>query len=210
MSILTLERSAKHRADSNTGDILFSHPIEMARTILPGLVEKSPANAATLPEIEDTLGRLTSEAEQLIADKKRVPRRIRKELTRYAHRLLDITEAEPDLHESRSFNLIGHVADTTGERELLAIALDQATRSESSHDTNDSLRAIELAIELDKPYAEVMRTLSSELLPAVTERYEETHVPLAREYDFLFDKSAAGSITKHSTGEHYPMYSHKD
>lgn len=210
MSILTLERSAKHRAESNTGEILFTRPLEMARAVLPGLIEKSPTDTATLPVIEDTLSRLTSEAEQSIADKGRVPRRVKKELTRYAHRLLDITEVEPDLHEARSFNLIGHAADATGERELLAIALEQAKRSESPRDTNASLRAIEAAIELDKPFAEVMRTLSNELPPVVVERYEETHVSLAREYDFLFDSAAPGMITRYSTGDHYPMYSNKD
>jgi hypothetical protein len=179
----------------------------MARAVLPGLVDKDPLDTATLPVVEDALRELNSQAEESMAHKGRVPRRVKRRLTRYAHRLLDITEVEPDLHEALSFNLIGHAADATGERELLAIALDQARRADIDTDTNANLRAIEAALELDKPFADVMRTLSNDLPPIVAERYEEKHVPLGPEYDFLFDRQAPGAVTRRKdSDEHYPMH----
>lgn len=197
MSLLTSERSAQHRGDWKTGEFLISRPLELARAVLPHLVEHDELEEIGFIEAEDTLSKLNAQAEQLLADHVRVPRRTRKELSRYAHRLLEITESEPDLHESRSFDLIGHASDVTGERELLVTAAAQAKRTNnSSYDTNLNLQAIQAALELDKPFTEVVRNLNAAIPTIENSAYDEPHTSLEPGYDYLFDSSLPSKVNR--------------
>jgi hypothetical protein len=189
MSLLTHERSGTHRSESKTGELSFYRPIEMARAVLPSLLENADEMAdVTFMDAEDTLADLNTQAETAMHERGRVPRKVKRSLSRYAHRLLEITADEPDLHEARTFDLIGHAADATGERELLEITLEQARQAHIDTDTSSNLQAIEAALELDMPFADVMRTLNSKVMPA-SFTDDETHVPLSAHYDYLFDDS---------------------
>lgn len=187
MSLLTHERSGSHKAESKTGEILFSRPLEMARAVLPSLMENADELADVgFVDAEDTLADLNIQAETAMRERGRVPRKVKRGLSRYAHRLLEITADEPDLHEARSFDLIGHASDVTGERELLEITLEQAHRAHIATDTNSNLQAIEAALELDMPFSDVMRTLNNKVMPAIYPD-DEPYVPLDEAYDYLFD-----------------------
>ncbi|MES2876222.1 MAG: hypothetical protein V4678_02005 [Patescibacteria group bacterium] len=182
MSILTSERHSKHRAES-TGEILVRRQVELAKAAFPHTINE--AADAPFVDVEDTLSRLTSEAEEMIQERGKPSRRVRRSLSQYAHRLLEITDVEPDLLDPHSISLIAHAADATGERNLLQTTLEQAHRADLTSDTNVNLQAIEAALELDLPFTDVMRTLNKSVIPYSTEE-KTNHIPLSSEYDHLF------------------------
>lgn len=182
MSILTNERRSKYKAES-AGEFLIRRQRELAKAAFPRAVNE--AADASFVDVEDTLSRLTSQAEEMIQERGKPTRRLRRGLSQYAHRLLEITEDEPDLLDPRSISLVAHAADATGERDLLETTLEQAHRAELTSDTNVNLQAIEAALELDLPFTEVMRTLNESVIP-YAEEDRSNHVPLSSDYDDLF------------------------
>jgi hypothetical protein len=191
MSFLTKERSSASTAES-AGEIFIRRPIELAKAVLPIIMNE--AADAQFVEVEDTLSRLNSEAEEMIQERGKPTRKLRRVLGRYAHRMLEITEQEPDLLDPRSISLIAHASDATGQRDLLETTLEQAHRADMTSDTDVNLQAIEAALELDKPFNEVMRTLNQSVIPYSMEPIRD-HKPLDAEYDYLLDRRASGDIT---------------
>lgn len=182
MSIHTKDRHSHHRAESG-GETLLRRQLELAKAAIPHSVNE--AAGASFIEVEDTLTRLTAEAEEMIHERGKPSRRIRRNLLRYARRLLEITEDEPDLLDPRSISLVAHASDATGKRDLLQTTLEQALSADMTSDTNVNLQAIEAALELDKPFAEVMRTLNESVIP-FSEEEKTDHIPLSNEYEYLF------------------------
>lgn len=192
MSFLTKERPSTMTADSH-GEIFIRRPLELAKAVLP-IVMNEAADAPFI-EVEDTLSRLNIEAEEMIQERGRPTRKLRRALGQYAHRMLEITNNEPDLLDPRSISLLAHASDATGQRDLLETTLEQAHRADMTSDTDVNLQAIEAALELDRPFSEVMRTLNKSVIPYSQEPVTG-HEPLTAEYDFLFDSRADGTISK--------------
>lgn len=187
MSILTNERLGKHKAES-TGEVLIRRQMELAKAVLPLTVNE--AADATFVEAEDALVQLNVEAEQMIQERGKPTRKIRRALLRYARRLLEITDEEPDLLDPRSISLVAHASDATGKRDLLETTLEQAERADMSSDTDINLFAIEQALETDAPFSKVMKRLNTMVLE---KEVAMDHVPLEDDYEYLFD----GSIDRH-------------
>ena len=191
MSFLTKERSSTSTAES-AGEIFIRRPLELAKAVLP--IAMNEAADAPFVEVEDTLSRLNIEAEEMIQERGKPSRKLRRALGLYAHRMLEITDEEPDLLDPRSISLLAHASDATGQRDLLETTLEQAHRADMTSDTDVNLQAIEAALELDMPFSEVMRTLNQSVIPYSMEPVRD-HEPLPSEYDFLFDRRAPGDIT---------------
>lgn len=200
MTTFTHDQPARHKVESRTGEILFSRPVELAKAVLPSLVSQEDLTEVGFLDAEDTLSRLNAQAEARIHEGRRVPRRIRRTLSRYANRLLEITDKEPDLLNPHAIGLLAHVSDTTGGRELLETTLEQAYRAGLSTDTDINLQAIEAALERDLPFSEVMRTIGDTLppLPKLDDD-GQPRKPLGDDYDYLFDPS----IDRHANVNNY-------
>lgn len=200
MTTFTHDRPAKHKVESRTGEILFSRPVELARAVLPSLVSQEDLTEVGYLDAEDTLVRLNAQAETRLHEGRRVPRKIRRTLSRYAHRLLEITDEEPDLLNPHAIGLLAHVSDTTGGRDLLETTLEQAQRAGYSTDTDINLQAIEAALERDLPFSEVMRTIGNKLPPLpMLDDDGQPRKPLEADYDYLFD----ASIDRHADPRRY-------
>lgn len=191
MTFLTNERPSTHRAES-TGEILFKRQLQLARAVLPHTVNE--AADAPFIDVEDTLAQLTVEASESLSHHKKPTRKLRRRLSKYAHRLLEITNEEPDLLDTRSILLLGQSYDATGERDILETTLEQARYAGVSFDTNLNLQAIEAALELDKPFGDVMRTLNSTVIPVNSQ--PGSTLPLPEEYDYLFDSSIDHHVSR--------------
>ncbi len=192
MTELTHERQREKQVEPN-GEFLLRRQTELADTALALTIDQ--AADAPFVEVEDTLARLTSEAEEIIQDGSEPSVELRRNLSRYAHRLLEITDQEPDLLDPRSISLVAHASDATGIRDLLQTTLEQAHRADMTSDTDVNLQAIEAALELDKPFSEVMRTLNESVIP-FSQEVDTSHVPLSDEYEYLFAHDASRTINR--------------
>lgn len=190
MTKLTSERQGNHHAESH-GESLLHRQLQLARAVLPHVANE--AADASFVDVEDTLTRLTVEAEEMIHDRGKASRKVRRNLSQYAHRLLEITDEEPDLLDPHSISLVAHAADATGDRDLLETTLEQAHRADLTSDTNVNLQAIEAALELDMPFSEVMRTLNATVIP-FSEEESVDHEPLSSDYDHLFVRDPSRTI----------------
>lgn len=190
MTELTQERQRGSRVASN-GEFLPRRQADLADTALA--LTMNEAVDAPFVEVEDTLARLTSEAEEIIQDGSEPSDELRRTLSRYAHRLLEITDQEPDLLDPRSISLVAHASDATGMRDLLETTLEQAHRADMTSDTDVNLQAIEAALELDKPFSEVMRTLNESVIP-FSQETDSSHTPLADDYEFLFTRDTGRTV----------------
>lgn len=192
MSILSYERHGKQSSESKS-ESLIRRQLELARAVLP--ITENEAADATFIEAEGALSHLNAEAEEMMQERGKPTRKLRRSLSHYAHRLLELAEQEPDLLNPRSISLVAHASDATGERKLLQTTLEHAQRAAMTSDTDVNLQAIQAALELDMPFSEVMRTLNLGIVP-FSEEPPLDHIPLEKDYDYLFDASATGKINR--------------
>lgn len=191
MSILSLETHGRHRAEHSSRNVLKASE-KLGKVGITTLVSRNESSSsldqADYIEVEEKLSHLNYEAEELLHEQGRLPRQTRKELVRHAMRLLEITDEQPELLNTRSIDLIGFAADSSGNRGLLRSTLDQARINESMSDTDIALQAIKVALERDVPFQDVIRSLNHEF-PAEIE-VDAAAVPIEKEFDWLFDANA--------------------
>lgn len=192
MRNLTSERLHLDTSESS-GEILFRRQLRLARAVLPHVANE--AADAPFIEVEDALVQLNLEAFEQLSERKKPTRKLRRTLSRYAHRLLEITDQEPDLLDTNSLALLGQSYDVTGERDILENTLEQARYAGFSTDTNINLRAIEAALELDKPFSEVMGMLNRAAIPFF-EDIDGAHVSLSADYEDIFAPDANRPIRR--------------
>ncbi len=203
MSILTDERLGRHKAES-TGEVLIRRQIELAKVVLPLTVNE--AADATFVEAEDALVQLNVEAEQMIQERGKPTRKIRRSLVRYARRLLEITDKEPDLLDPYSISLVAHASDATGKRDLLETTLEQAHRADMSSDTAINLFAIEEALKKDVTFSEEMKRLNTMVFNSEN---PIDHTPLEDDYNYLFDETVERHVNRQpvaTPGIERPLY----
>lgn len=195
MKTISGENFSTHGAETSE-DTLFHLPHQLARAVLPHLVVNEAADAPFV-EVEDTLTQLNVNANERLVKNKKPTRRLRRSLSRYAHRMLEITDQEPDLLNTHSISLLGQTYDATGERDILETTLEQAKLAHVSADTDMNLLAIQAALELDKPFGDVMRTLNKHVVPFPVESASR-HDPVGTEYDFLFSPAATHPVNRYT------------
>jgi hypothetical protein len=193
MSLLTHERHGA-KSPELLHELRSKRRRELAKAALlsPSVHELTEA---PFVDVEDTLGQLTTVAAEIIETRGKAPRKVRRDLTRCASRLLELTEQQPDLLDPRAISLVAHASDMSGSRELLETTLDQAQRFDMTSDTNINIKAIETALELDMPFADVMRTLNEASTPTL-DAPAHSQEPLDPDYEYLFVHQPSRTINR--------------